>query len=224
MKTDSLSARYDAVSQSHSERFSALEQAQVLVARFWETHEELEPWLGETETLITQLPPPAIDTDALRLQQDQMRVRENCLCLLSPAEKCFGYVINFLSILSPTLQLLRESIAEHKPHIDKLLKIGPQLAKLSLQEGASVIQRYTEAERRYLAIKEGVKGRATSLDEAVSQSAQVRHRRQINCFNRRPKSNKFYYLVFFGARKSEDFSKSSVKVNSINLNYILCVN
>uniref|UniRef100_A0A8C4IC72 Microtubule-actin cross-linking factor 1 n=1 Tax=Dicentrarchus labrax TaxID=13489 RepID=A0A8C4IC72_DICLA len=141
VKTDSLSARYDAVSQSHSERFSALEQAQVLVARFWETYEELEPWLGETETLITQLPPPAIDTDALRLQQDQMR-------------------------------LLRESIAEHKPHIDKLLKIGPQLAKLSLQEGATVTQRYTEAERRYLAIKEGVKGRATTLDEAVSQSAQ----------------------------------------------------
>ncbi|XP_047461915.1 microtubule-actin cross-linking factor 1 isoform X24 [Mugil cephalus] len=142
VKTDSLSARYDTVSQSHSERFSALEQAQVLVARFWETYEELDPWLGETETLITQLPPPAIDTDALRLQQDQMR-------------------------------LLRESIAEHKPHIDKLLKIGPQLAELSLQEGATVTQRYTDAERRYLAIKEEVKGRATSLDEAVSQSAQL---------------------------------------------------
>ncbi|XP_023250671.1 microtubule-actin cross-linking factor 1 [Seriola lalandi dorsalis] len=142
VKTDSLSARYDAVSQSHSERFSALEQAQVLVARFWETYEELEPWLGETETLITQLPPPAIDTDALRLQQDQMR-------------------------------LLRESIAEHKPHIDKLLKIGPQLAELSLQEGATVTQRYSDAERRYLAIKEEVKGRATALDEAVSQSAQL---------------------------------------------------
>ncbi|XP_028278050.1 microtubule-actin cross-linking factor 1 isoform X18 [Parambassis ranga] len=142
VKTDSLSARYDTVSQSHSERFSALEQAQVLVARFWETYEELEPWLGETETLITQLPPPAIDTDALRLQQDQMR-------------------------------LLRESIAEHKPHIDKLLKIGPQLAELSLHEGASVTQRYAVAERRYLAIKEEVKGRATALDEAVSQSAQL---------------------------------------------------
>ncbi|XP_069572883.1 microtubule-actin cross-linking factor 1 isoform X17 [Brachyistius frenatus] len=141
VKTDSLSGRYDAVSQSHSERFSALEQAQVLVARFWETYEELEPWLGETETLITQLPPPAIDTDALRLQQDQMR-------------------------------LLRESIAEHKPHIDKLLKIGPQLAKLSLHEGATVMQRYTDAERRYLAIKEEIKGRATALDEAVSQSVQ----------------------------------------------------
>ncbi|KAK5883263.1 hypothetical protein CesoFtcFv8_019612 [Champsocephalus esox] len=141
VKTDSLSARYEGVNQIHSERFSALEQAQVLVARFWETHEELEPWLGETETLITQLPPPAIDTDALRLQQDQMR-------------------------------LLRESIAEHKPHIDKMLKIGPQLAELSLTEGAKVTQRYSEAVRRYLAIKEGVKGRATTLDEAVSQSSQ----------------------------------------------------
>ncbi len=82
VKTDSLSARYDTVSQSHSERFSALEQAQVLVARFWETYEELEPWLGETENLITQLPPPAIDTDTLRLQQDQMRVQEEIKPLL----------------------------------------------------------------------------------------------------------------------------------------------
>ncbi|TRY84291.1 hypothetical protein DNTS_025412 [Danionella cerebrum] len=141
LKTDSLSARYEAVSQSHAERFSALEQAQVLVARFWETYEELEPWLGETETLITQLPPPAIDTEALRQQQDQMR-------------------------------LLRESIAEHKPHIDKLLKIGPQLAQLSDREGAAVRQRFNEAERRYMSIKEEVKTRAAALDEAVSQSAQ----------------------------------------------------
>ncbi|XP_062386268.1 microtubule-actin cross-linking factor 1 isoform X13 [Sardina pilchardus] len=141
VKTDSLSARYEAVSQSHSERFSALEQAQVLVARFWETHEELDPWLGETEAMISQLPPPAIDTEALRQQQDQMR-------------------------------LLRESIAEHKPHIDKLLKIGPQLAQLSAQEGAAVRQRYTSAEQRYQAIKAEVKGRAGALDEAVSQSTQ----------------------------------------------------
>lgn len=71
------------------------------------------------------------------------------------------------------LQLLRESIAEHKPHIDKLLKIGPQLAALSHQEGATVRKRYSDAEKRYVAIKEVVKGRATTLDEAVSQSAQV---------------------------------------------------
>ncbi|KAI7798683.1 putative microtubule-actin cross-linking factor 1 [Triplophysa rosa] len=142
VKTDSLSARYEAVNQSHAERFSALEQAQVLVARFWETYEELEPWLGETETLNGQLPPPAIDTETLRQQQEQMR-------------------------------LLRESIAEHKPHIDKLLKIGPQLAELSAQEGTTIRQRYTDAEKRYITIKEEVKGRATALDEAVSQSVQL---------------------------------------------------
>ncbi|XP_072561823.1 microtubule-actin cross-linking factor 1 isoform X14 [Paramormyrops kingsleyae] len=140
-KTESLHARFEAVSQSHAERFSALEQAQVLVGRFWETHDELEPWLGETEALIAQLPPPAIDSETLRLQQDQMR-------------------------------LLRESIAEHKPHIDKLLKIGPQLAELSAQEGASVRRRFADTESRYQAIKEEVKARAAALDEAVSQSAQ----------------------------------------------------
>lgn len=78
------------MSQNHAERFSALEQAQVLVARFWETYEELDPWLGETEALITQLPPPAIDTEALRQQQDQMRVSV-CVCLC----------VSYLQILIP---------------------------------------------------------------------------------------------------------------------------
>lgn len=68
---------------------------------------------------------------------------------------------------------MRESIAEHKPHIDKLLKIGPQLAELSAQEGTTIRQRYTDAEKRYITIKEDVKARATALDEAVSQSMQV---------------------------------------------------
>lgn len=85
---------------------------------------------------------------------------------------CLFFLHNYTFLL----QLLRESIAEHKPHIDKLLKIGPQLAELSMQEGATVTQRYSKAERRYLAIKEEVKGRAAALDEAVSQSAQVKNR------------------------------------------------
>lgn len=55
-----------------------------------------------------------------------------------------------------------------------MLKIGPQLAELSVQEGETVTQRYTEAEKRYSAIKEGVKARAAALDEAVSQSSQVK--------------------------------------------------
>ncbi|XP_066573304.1 microtubule-actin cross-linking factor 1 isoform X12 [Amia ocellicauda] len=141
-KVDSLSERYEEVSRLHSERFSALERAQGLAGRFWETQGELEPWLADTEALIAQLPPPAIDTETLRQQQEQMR-------------------------------LLRESIAEHKPHIDKLLKLGPQLAALSDQGGAQVSQHYEEADRRYSNIKDEVKRRAAALDEAVSQSAQL---------------------------------------------------
>lgn len=113
------------------------------------------------------------------------------------------------------LQLLRESIAEHKPHIDKLLKIGPQLAELSVQEGATVTQRYTEAERRYLAIKEEVKGRAAALDEAVSQSAQVRHAGQSDAAR------------FSGSVTNTDLGLMSFIIvcwGTRELNYILCIN
>ncbi|MBN3307540.1 MACF1 factor, partial [Amia calva] len=120
---------------------SVQDKVDSLSERYEETQGELEPWLADTEALIAQLPPPAIDTETLRQQQEQMR-------------------------------LLRESIAEHKPHIDKLLKLGPQLAALSDQGGAQVSQHYEEADRRYSNIKDEVKRRAAALDEAVSQSAQ----------------------------------------------------
>uniref|UniRef100_F6YYH0 Microtubule actin crosslinking factor 1 n=1 Tax=Ornithorhynchus anatinus TaxID=9258 RepID=F6YYH0_ORNAN len=137
----SLVQQYEAVSQLNSERYARLERAQVLVNQFWETHEELDPWIQETQTLIAQLPPPAIDHEQLKQQQEDMRQ-------------------------------LRESIAEHKPHIDKLLKIGPQLKELNPEEGEMVQERYRAAEAVYARIKEEVRLRALALDEAVSQSAQ----------------------------------------------------
>ncbi|XP_075764822.1 microtubule-actin cross-linking factor 1 isoform X4 [Pelodiscus sinensis] len=140
-KTDSLVQQYEAVSQLHSERYTCLERAQVLVSQFWETHEELSPWIEETHALIAQLPPPAIDHEQLKQQQEDMRQ-------------------------------LRESIAEHKPHIDKLLKIGPQLKELNAEEGAMVEEKYLTAEALYARIKEEVRRRALGLDEAVSQSTQ----------------------------------------------------
>uniref|UniRef100_A0A6I8NFP0 Microtubule actin crosslinking factor 1 n=1 Tax=Ornithorhynchus anatinus TaxID=9258 RepID=A0A6I8NFP0_ORNAN len=140
-KTESLVQQYEAVSQLNSERYARLERAQVLVNQFWETHEELDPWIQETQTLIAQLPPPAIDHEQLKQQQEDMRQ-------------------------------LRESIAEHKPHIDKLLKIGPQLKELNPEEGEMVQERYRAAEAVYARIKEEVRLRALALDEAVSQSAQ----------------------------------------------------
>ncbi|XP_034609859.1 microtubule-actin cross-linking factor 1 isoform X14 [Trachemys scripta elegans] len=141
-KTESLVKQYDAVSQLNSERYACLERAQVLVNQFWETYEELNPWIEETQALIAQLPPPAIDYEQLKQQQEDMRQ-------------------------------LRESIAEHKPHIDKLLKIGPQLKELNPEEGAMVQEKYLTAEAMYARIKEEVRQRALALDEAVSQSTQI---------------------------------------------------
>lgn len=113
-----------------------------MVNQFWETYEELSPWIEETRALIAQLPAPAIDHDQLRQQQEEMRQ-------------------------------LRESIAEHKPHIDKLLKIGPQLKELNPEEGKMVEEKYQKAENMYAQIKEEVRQWALALDEAVAQSAQV---------------------------------------------------
>lgn len=67
--------QYEAVSQLNSERYTRLERAQVLVNQFWETYEELNPWIEETQALISQLPPPAIDHEQLKQQQEDMRVR-----------------------------------------------------------------------------------------------------------------------------------------------------
>ncbi|XP_053942174.1 microtubule-actin cross-linking factor 1 isoform X10 [Cuculus canorus] len=141
-KTKSLVQQYEAVSQLNSERYARLERAQVLVNQFWETYEELNPWIEETQALISQLPPPAIDHEQLKHQQEEMRQ-------------------------------LRESIAEHKPHIDKLLKIGPQLKDLNPEEGEMVQKKYATAEAMYAKIKEEVCHRALALDEAVSQSTQI---------------------------------------------------
>ncbi|XP_062486944.1 microtubule-actin cross-linking factor 1 isoform X7 [Pezoporus occidentalis] len=141
-KTESLVQQYEAVSQLNSERYTRLERAQVLVNQFWETYEELNPWIEETQALISQLPPPAIDHEQLKQQQEDMRQ-------------------------------LRESIAEHKPHIDKLLKIGPQLKDLNPEEGEMVQKKYCTAEAMYARIKEEVCQRALALDEAVSQSTQI---------------------------------------------------
>uniref|UniRef100_A0A8C5XAK2 Uncharacterized protein n=1 Tax=Malurus cyaneus samueli TaxID=2593467 RepID=A0A8C5XAK2_9PASS len=56
-KVGSLVQQYEAVSQLNSERYARLERAQVLVNQFWETYEELNPWIEETQTLISQLHP-----------------------------------------------------------------------------------------------------------------------------------------------------------------------
>ncbi|XP_045150784.1 dystonin isoform X5 [Echinops telfairi] len=140
-KLDKVLRNYDAICQINSERYLQLERAQSLVNQFWETYEELWPWLTETQRIISQLPAPALEYETLRQQQEEHRQ-------------------------------LRELIAEHKPHIDKMNKTGPQLLELSLEEGFSIQEKYVAADTLYSQIKEDVKKRAVALDEAISQSAQ----------------------------------------------------
>lgn len=65
---------YDAICQVNSERYLQLERAQSLVNQFWETYEELWPWLTETQRIISQLPAPALEYETLRQQQEEHRV------------------------------------------------------------------------------------------------------------------------------------------------------
>ncbi|XP_011924528.1 PREDICTED: dystonin isoform X32 [Cercocebus atys] len=140
-KLDKVLKNYDTICQINSERYLQLERAQSLVNQFWETYEELWPWLTETQSIISQLPAPALEYETLRQQQEEHRQ-------------------------------LRELIAEHKPHIDKMNKTGPQLLELSPGEGFSIQEKYVAADTLYSQIKEDVKKRAVALDEAISQSTQ----------------------------------------------------
>ncbi|XP_078477699.1 LOW QUALITY PROTEIN: dystonin-like, partial [Lampetra planeri] len=140
-KTQTLLEKYGVVSQLNSERCLQLERAQSLASQFWETYEEMGPWLQETLRTFSQLPPPAIEYDALRQQQEELRQ-------------------------------MRELIAEHKPHIDKMNKTGPQLLELSPVEGESIREKYTASDQLYSQLKADVKQRAATLDEAISKSTQ----------------------------------------------------
>ncbi|XP_038593005.1 dystonin isoform X13 [Micropterus salmoides] len=140
-KTQTLLEKYGIVSQLNSERCLQLERAQSLANQFWETYEEMWPWLQETLSTFSQLPPPAIEYETLRQQQEELRQ-------------------------------MRELIAEHKPHIDKMNKTGPQLLELSPVEGAPIREKYTAADQLYTQLKADVKQRAATLDEAISKSTQ----------------------------------------------------
>ncbi|XP_034754636.1 dystonin isoform X5 [Etheostoma cragini] len=140
-RTQTLLDQYGTVSQLNSERYLQLERAQSLASQFWETCEEMWPWLQEILGAFSQLPPPSIEYETLRQQQEELRQ-------------------------------MRELIAEHKPHIDKMNKTGPQLLEISPVEGIPIREKYTATDQLYTKLKADVKQRAATLDEAISKSTQ----------------------------------------------------
>ncbi|XP_063730448.1 LOW QUALITY PROTEIN: dystonin [Eleginops maclovinus] len=140
-RTQTLLEKYGIVSQLNSERCLQLERAQSLASQFWETYEEMWPWLQETVSAFSKLPRPSIEYETLRQQQEELRQ-------------------------------MRELISEHKPHIDKMNKTGPQLLELSPVEGVPIREKYTATDKLYTKLKADVKERAAALDEATSKSTQ----------------------------------------------------
>lgn len=69
-----LVGKSSTVSQLNSDRCLQLERALSLASQFWETYEELWPWLQETRSSFSQLPVPAIEYEILRQQQEELRV------------------------------------------------------------------------------------------------------------------------------------------------------
>ncbi|XP_037321345.2 dystonin isoform X5 [Pungitius pungitius] len=140
-RIQTLLEKYSTVSQLNSERCLQLERAQSLASQFWETYEEMWPWIQETLSAFSQLPPPSIEYETLKLQQEELRQ-------------------------------MRELIAEHKPHIDKMNKTGPQLLELSPAEGLPIREKYTATDQLYTKLKADVKQRAATLDDSISKSTQ----------------------------------------------------
>ncbi|KAF3842185.1 hypothetical protein F7725_024136 [Dissostichus mawsoni] len=140
-RTQTLLEKYGTISQLNSERLLQLERAQSLASQFWETYEEMWPWLQETVSAFSKLPRPSIEYETLRQQQEELRE-------------------------------MRELISEHKPHIDKMNKTGPQLLELSPVEGVPIREKYTATDKLYTKLKADVKERAAALDEATSKSTQ----------------------------------------------------
>ncbi|KAG2467312.1 DYST protein, partial [Polypterus senegalus] len=74
-KIRQLLEKYDVVSHINSERCLQLERAHSLASQFWETYDELWPWLQDIISVISQLPAPAIEYETLKQQQEELRVR-----------------------------------------------------------------------------------------------------------------------------------------------------
>lgn len=75
MTVHDLLEKYSTVSHLNSERCLQLDRAHSLACQFWETYEELWPWLQKTRSTFSQLSKPAIEYEALRQQQEELRVR-----------------------------------------------------------------------------------------------------------------------------------------------------
>lgn len=69
---------------------------------------------------------------------------------------------------------MKQSVAEKQAHVDKLNKIGPELAKLSPGPGArSVEGKLDEDNKRYNKVKDEVKKRGDDMFDRLQRTTSV---------------------------------------------------
>ncbi|KTF96962.1 hypothetical protein cypCar_00005785 [Cyprinus carpio] len=145
MKLQALSEKYSVVSQLNSERSLQLERAHSLACQFWETHDELWPWLQETRTTFTQLSLPTIEYEALRQQQEELRFHDKIDPMLESLERIAERLRQPPSI-SVEVEKIREQISENKAVNVDLEKLQPSYETLK-QRGEEMIARSEGADK-----------------------------------------------------------------------------
>ncbi|XP_067093521.1 microtubule-actin cross-linking factor 1, isoforms 6/7 [Osmerus mordax] len=77
------------------------------------------------------------------------------------------------------LQGLRESIAEHRPLISRLVSLGKRLSELSPAQGEEFCRRANETEEQHRAIRDRVREAASLLEEALPRYTQLNERMTV---------------------------------------------
>ena len=81
-------------------------------------------------------------------------------------------VTSFIFFLT---QLLKQSLADNKPLVERLNKTGSALLKLVGEEDANRLHdNLDEDNQRYEAIKNAIRERSNSLEEALQETSEVR--------------------------------------------------
>jgi hypothetical protein len=79
-----------------------------------------------------------------------------------------------LTFISFFLQMMKQELADHKPQLEKLNKTGSALARLVGEDEAGQITEAMAADNtRYKKMKEFLKDRSNTLEEALNSSAEV---------------------------------------------------
>ncbi|KAF7237173.1 Microtubule-actin cross-linking factor 1, isoforms 1/2/3/5 [Varanus komodoensis] len=84
-----------------SARTTRLEHAQHLLAQYAEAHEELEPWLAETQRAVASLPPDGEGQGAFREQQELLQALWEAVAEHKPLMSRMEHAVGQLAELSP---------------------------------------------------------------------------------------------------------------------------